>query len=75
MHSETHEAWVLDVTSPTDAKGWLEDGSAPAGDIRILAEKLATESDRPYHEDSHLGYTLSELVGGTADLLARRRPG
>lgn len=69
MGDNSNSDIYLDLPSPSSTAGWLETGSMPAGDIRLLTEKPAEESDKPYQECSLLGEVLKELVAGIERIL------
>jgi len=46
MTNDICESWTLEVTSAEQAKDAIESGVCPTGDIRILVEESATESDK-----------------------------
>ncbi|MDS0259044.1 hypothetical protein NDI56_06525 [Haloarcula sp. S1CR25-12] len=69
MGTENANEWTLDVTSPADAAGWLEDGTPPAGDIRILVGDEDDYSEQPYREVSLLDEMMVDLLIGIPALL------
>lgn len=69
MREYSNRGVYLDLPSPSSTAGWLETGSMPAGDIRLLTENIPEESDKPYQECSLLGDVLKELVTGIEAIL------
>jgi len=69
MGQKIHTKWSLEISTPAETREWLGQGDAPAGDIRLLVDESPSESEKPYIEDSFLGYHLSKLLGETGELL------